>query len=132
MPDLCDASCQKLIIDFVLSIQAAIRYAYVLSFTSNVDAKHAATASYYAGTAEDAFERVALEMNAGHLSEDQRNRLITQSLKECYRADEMVEWSLESSADLIANAEERTIEIDAWVKQNQAWYTAFAAEVGLK
>lgn len=129
MPDEnCDPACNKIIIDFFLSVFGALFYARSIEKREDLDPKHRAAALMYNETATE-FGKIALRLNREGLKKPDVARLIEQTLNECYRSDDFIEWGRTPPADNTA-AEAHTEEIFAWIKQSQEWYTAFTQSMG--
>lgn len=127
----CDAECVKIIIDTGMGAEAARLYAGVIKSTLGVQPIDSEAPLFYARVAETTTLRAAQALNEmAKLKSAQRDRLMAQIDKQCYRADELISWAQLGPEQRADHAAAWTTQIFDWVKEDQVFYTELAAEVG--
>lgn len=131
MPDPsgnCDAACVKIIIDSGMAIVAVARYIKAL-MRSGLVGPAIEAAEFYSDVMELVRES-ALNLNREHqLSADQRAAMMTQIDVACYRANTLVGWSKKTIEEVRLRADEWTIKIDGWAKDNADFFVALAKDL---
>lgn len=130
MPDQCDAACMKIIIDTGMGISFGKLYGRVLARTPSLRPIDYETPMLYADALGD-FREAAQALNSHRppLSAEQRNRLMAQVDKACYRADKLLAWSEKDEVFITSHAQGWTAELLGWVKDDQTVYTELAKEM---
>jgi hypothetical protein len=136
MPENCDAACVKIIIDTGMGVFAANLYSRSLVRRTEtfapVDYEAATFYADFLGTlsgncGDCGVDGIAQQFNRAKLNEGQRERLMAQVQKTCYRADSLIEWS-RVARPTAADVAQWTERLFTWAKDDQNFYTAFAAE----
>lgn len=129
MGDECDAACMKIIIDTGMGVFAAGLYGRTLERNTASFAPVDYEAPQFYIDAALKFGEIAQNLSDGNLSKAQRDSLMEQIDKQCYRADYMITWSrVPAPSAEVVNA--WTNNLFLWTKEDQEFYTALAKEAG--
>lgn len=126
--------CEKEIIDGGMGAEAARFFREV----STGVAPHVAATNFYVRVSENIFSPLAKRLlgtedggkSSFKLSADQHERLMKQIDEQCYRADKLIAWAMNTAGqnDVVI----WTKQILGWVKADQKFYTELLVELGPK
>lgn len=127
MPDDNDG-CPKCVIDTGMGIFAADLYTRTVARVTGLAPVDYEAAGFYRDVVQ-LIAALADEFSSKHLTPDQRILLMAQIDKECYRADNLIAWCRVAGTASSASVSVWTTKLFEWAKDDQTFYTAFAAEV---
>lgn len=90
---------------------------------------HVAAAQFYEDGVTEIFGPLASKLLTMKLTDEQTAELMVQIDKQCYRADDLIVRGLALDGANSTQIDAWTAELLAWAKNDQAFYTALAAEV---
>ena len=133
MPELCDAGCQKLLLDSGMAQIAADMYGRTIIRVNDrapnqirpVDME----APLFFRQVAALFEESARRYLEAKPSKAEKAALLEQLQKQCYRADELIAWSLKGDDQFVQHAAAWTAKLFAWAKEDQTFFLEHVAGV---
>ena len=132
MPELCDAGCQKLLLDSGMARIAADLYGRTIKRVGDrvqvlrpVDFE---APQFFSAVAE-LFEESARRYLEGKPSKKEKEALMAELAKFCYEADDFIAWSQKGDDQFVQHATAWTAKIFAWAKSHQAFFLENVAGV---